>query len=197
MLHEMERVCIEVARDLGHARVVASGSHVFGSVLPGISDVDALVQLTKPVGAVSIVQFQQQVAARLLSYFAAAKVRLRVAGAGSAPLPILTSKLWSNAPVEDLLVAVLGPDGEPSDEASMIAHGSLRDSPWTLAMVEEAASSPRDRKKIIEIFCGALRFVKLWPGGNTCTEQVRGTLAVVVGRHFLLAFCSTWSSQAS
>lgn len=172
VLHEMERVCVDVARDMGcsDARMVTTGSLALFSVLPGISDADAVVELYKKNGSgpLHVVQFQKAVAERLLENHPNSRIRLRRAGTGRSPLQILTAKLWPSAPSMDILVAVLDSDGATYDEASQTTHNSTLDAPAILAASQTAALSEADHS--VDTYCRALRFIK---AVGVATEHLR------------------------
>jgi hypothetical protein len=105
--------------------------------------------------------FLQEFAERLKKAHLAAKVRLRVAGTGRSPLQILTAKLWPSAPSIDILVTVLESDGACYDEASQIALDSTLDSPRIVDAIASTSMATLGRD-LVDVYRGALRFIKLW-----------------------------------
>jgi len=86
-------------------------------------------------------------------------------------LPILTVKLWSSAPMVDLLLCQRLSDGRPFDDRSKVALQAIQ---CTAILCDALHSAFPPSEIVIEcIFAGALRIIKLWAfrrgvyGGST------------------------------
>lgn len=88
---------MEVAEEMGcqSVRLVSTGSHASHSVFPRISDVDAVAKEQKGDRSfvLNVVQFQKEVAGKVLASHPSAKIWLRTAGTAGSSLHILTAKL--------------------------------------------------------------------------------------------------------
>ena len=136
------------------------GSCRFHSSIPGISDVDVVVELAPSGGNeqttsnISISAFLQRVSARLQNIHKSAKTRVRVAGSNEAALQFLTVKLCAQAPSIDLIVCHLNTEREATGSSGTAAMESLDDGRLLLDALHSFGA--------VETFEQALRLVKIW-----------------------------------
>lgn len=163
-LSTIERVCQATIEGMSEGKLSATlrryGSCRFHSSLPGISDVDAVVELApcrcyeRPASSISISAFLELVSVQLKKIHESAKIRVRVAGTNGVAMQFLTVKLCAQAPSVDLMVCLLNAEREAMDSSGAAAVESLEDGRLVLDALHQIS--------VVEMFEKVLRLVKIW-----------------------------------
>jgi len=159
VLAEVERACRDVTGTSSTVKVCVYGSHAVDAALPGISDVDAVIEVhladASALPATATKSFLVNVANVLEAQHPNCVARLRKASvAGGETLHILTVKLWPSTPSVDLIVCFFQSNRVPVDKTSAFAQDAQSDSAM---LIKYVARSGRQ-----EVFQGTLRIIKLW-----------------------------------
>jgi len=160
VLGELESTCQHVTEEMWQgeltSKVLLYGSQALGVALPGLSDIDAVVQLNfsgDEMRNINGSKFLRLVQSRLEQLHSGSKIRLRVSSLAGCALYVLTIKLAPGLPAVDLLLART--TGETLDVASQQALDSIDDSQLILQRIQSLGMKA-------SIFQGAVRMVKLW-----------------------------------
>ena len=185
ILKEIERACQYVTSNMGHDIEIilhTYGSHAIGTSLPGISDIDAVIDLKSSLPSADIVlksqnndSFLKKVASRLSFLHKNSRIRIRVSNAGDRPLYILTVKLAHQYPSMDLMVCKYDSVDKIIDKDDNDAMNVIKDSEAILSSIHsyQHMTSMNTNQAI----CGALRVIKLW----AFQRQVYGTRTGFLG----------------
>ena len=163
LILEVDRACRHCASVLncGRASIIPTGSYAIGVGLPDISDIDAVVQVRATDTSVRISSrlFFHELAQHLVAIHPGAKIRSRVAGTSTAPLEILTVKLWPWVPPIDMVMSFLDTSDKPVDNGSLRAYRTIDDIEAIRRAFEGIGG---DEFGPYRLFQGVLRVVKLW-----------------------------------
>jgi hypothetical protein len=186
VLTEVDRACKHVTKNLKQIQLEATlqtyGSHELGFSLPGISDIDAVLNLKSLspsndafIKSMNSNSFLEAVASRLSLLHKNSKIRIRVSNTGDNSLSILTVKLAHQYPSLDLLVCKLNSFHKTIDKASNYVMNVIKDSEVILSSIRSIQRNvPLDA---VEVICGTLRIIKFWAN----QRQIYGTKAGFLG----------------
>lgn len=183
---EVERACesLNIGFGMLEAKVIPYGSGSLHTMLPSISDFDAVLTLKSisPSSDGKLIvlnthNYIEALMARLSHLHTSSKIRVRSSKISNVDLYILTIKLAPQYPSMDLMICKLNSQGRALDKQSESALLSIEDSTSILDVVKTLPIPNTSPELICKSYQGALRIIKAWASNR----KIYGTSTGFIG----------------